>query len=227
MSDIFREVDEAMQQEKFERIWHEYKSTIIASILILIAGTAIMTTYKSWNANRNAEETGRLIEAVNAPNSNEKINALIKDTRKGHKAIGYIVLANNHVEKGEYADAVSYYDKTVESSSTPNDIKNLARILSVQNNPQLPTEIQKTADAQLKLLNPILKNKKSPWIWHATIEAALIEAEQKNNYAQAIKYLEPFKETNYIPLSLKTRAEALAHVYTLKNNSNANDAGEK
>ncbi len=225
MSDIFREVDEAMQKEKFERIWHDYKATIIACIIILIGGTAITTAYKSWNTERNAEETARLIDAMDSSNAAEQINAVIEDTRKGHKAIANMMLANEHVGKGEYAEAITYYDKIIESGSAPSDIRNLARILSIQNNAQLTTEKQKNADAQLELLKPILKNKKSPWIWHATIEVAVIEADQKNNYAAAIQYLKPVTETTYIPLTLKTRAEALSHVYSLKNKPVKNETG--
>ena len=59
MTDIFEEVDDALRQEKLQKIWDEYKNTIIASIVILIASTGLTSGYKTWNHSRNANETAK------------------------------------------------------------------------------------------------------------------------------------------------------------------------
>ena len=64
----------------------------------------------------------------------------------------------------------------------------------------------------------LLANNKSPWVWHARIEAAIITAHEKQDYEGALYYLNKFDtdQVKYVPSSLVQRAKSLAHVYRLK-----------
>ncbi len=216
MSDIFREVDEALQQEKVARLWKEYAPTIIAAAIILIATVAITTGYKSWNQKRNAEETARLVEAVNSKSLVQNVSNFSGDTRKNHATFGQLIMANKHIEDKEFESATKLYTEIAQNKKAPKDIKNLARILTVQANAHLATDKQLSSEKQLALLAPVLKDKKDPWIWHARIEAAAIHADVDKDYASAITLLNEFEDVKYIPLSLKNRAKALAHIYQIK-----------
>ena len=83
----------------------------------------------------------------------------------------------------------------------------MARILYSQNG----------GENALSILKPLLSDSKSPWQWHAKIEAATSEAKQ-GNYDAALSYLNDFKDQTNLPASLKQRGDALTHVYTLKKN---------
>lgn len=207
MSDIFREVDEAMQQEKLLNIWNEYKNTIIAAIAILIVTATGTNLYHSWNNNRNAEETARLMQAMESNAPQEQLTKVIEDTRGNHAAVGRFIAANMAIEKGETAKAVSIYEVAAKDGSTPRDLRDLARILYVKN----------AEEPKLEILKPLLADDKSPWVWHARIEAATMAAND-GDYDQALKYLENFESVTTIPLSLKQRGNALRHVYELKKN---------
>lgn len=206
MSDIFREVDEALHQDKMLAIWKEYKSTIIAAIAILILSSALTTAYKSWDAKRDATETAKLTAALSSDDPQAEIAEIIKDTRKGHKALGLMSAANLHLKDGKQAEAAALYKQIATSKKSPRNLRDLARILYVQN----------AEKSDISILKPLLKNDKSPWVWHARVEAAVIAAHTQENYAQALKYLEKFESAKYIPATLKQRANALAHVYTIK-----------
>jgi hypothetical protein len=206
MSDIFREVDEAMQREKLEKLWHEYKSTIIAAIAILIVGTAGMTAYRNWDAARDAAETERLLQALDSQNPETALQQAIKDTRAGHEALGLLTKAGFLLEEGKQQEAAAIYRQLAEDRSAPKDLRNLSRILYSQNSEENTMEI----------LQPLLVDEKSPWIWHARLQAAVITAHQQNDYNKAIEYLQPFDTVERIPLSLKQRAQALKHIYGLR-----------
>jgi hypothetical protein len=205
MSDIFQEVDEALQQEKMLKIWNEYKTTIIAAVVILILSAGLTNIYHAWNKSRDAEETARLLNAVNSSNPAENLKAITGDTRDSHEAIARFVEADIAMENDEQDKAATIYSVIVEDRSTPRDLRDLARILY----------IQKAEKPELNVLKPLLSNEKSPWIWHARIEGAVIAA-QENDFNQAITYLEKFDENAQIPLSLKQRGMELRHVYSLK-----------
>lgn len=205
MSDIFREVDEAMQQEKLLNIWNEYKNTIIAAIAILIVSAAGTNIYHSWNNSRNAEETARLMQAMESNAPQDSLMEVIGDTRGNHAAVGRFIAANLALENDDKAKAVTIYEEAAKDRSTPRDLRDLARILFVKNS-DAPT---------LDILKPLLADDKSPWVWHARIEAAAMAAND-GDYDQALKHLEKFESVTTIPLSLKQRGNALRHVYELK-----------
>lgn len=210
MSDIFREVDEALQQEKIERIWKEYRSTIIACIAILVLGTAATTGYRSWDSSRDASETAKLLKALESDKPQEAIQKAIGNTRNAHEALGLLSAASLLIEEDKKEEASALYKQLADNKSAPRDLRDLARIFYVQN----------SQEKSLDTLKSVLANDKSPWIWHARLEAASLAAHQNENYQQAMAYLEPFKTDASIPPSLKQRAEALLHVYALKQSEN-------
>lgn len=206
MSDIFREVDEAMQKDKMLAIWEEHKTTIIAAIVLMLLTASATTIYQNWNSSRNNEETARLLNAMESDNPAEALPAIIKDSRNKHAAVAQFIAAGLAIEDGKNTEAAALYKDAATDKSTPRDLRDLARVLYVQNAEQPAIDI----------LQPLLANKKSPWIWHARIEAAVITAHSKDNYAQAINYIKDFETVTTIPLSLKQRGNALRHVYEIK-----------
>ena len=217
MSDIFREVDEAVQKDKMLAIWDEYKNTIIMAIIILLVSSTATTMYKNWNAGRNATETQRLLSALETNDPQAAIQELVKDTRKNHKTLGLMSAANLHLKEGKKSDAATLYEQVVQDKKSPRNMRDLARILFIQN----------TDAPDIKILQPLLSNDKSPWVWHARLEAAALTAHNKEDYQGALYYLKKFDsdKAQYLPATLKQRAQALSHVYTLKaqNSSSKND----
>ena len=56
MGDIFREVDEELKQERYERLWHRYRWYIIAGSLALVAAVAGWQVWHGYQtAQREAE----------------------------------------------------------------------------------------------------------------------------------------------------------------------------
>lgn len=206
MSDIFREVDEAMQQEKLLKIWKEYSSTIIMAIVVLLVSSAGASYYYKVKADKNAKETAKLVQALQADKPIEALIAATGDTKASHKAIGLMSAANLQLQEGKKAEASALYQQVFEDKKSPRNIRELARVFYTQN-----------ADTpSLDILEPILVNKKSPWLWQAKIEAAVITAHQDKDYNKALSYLEAIEKEEFIPFSLKQRGKALQHVYTLK-----------
>lgn len=207
MPDIFEEVDEALKKEKFEKIWADYKTTIIACVAILLIGTAAGSAYHSWNNTRNAAETAKLLTALDAENTDQALLGAVEKTRANHKAIGLLNAASLLKEDGKEDEAIALYTQLIDTRSAPRTLRDLARILYSQNG----------GEDALTTLKPLLADSKSPWQWHAKIEAATREADA-GNYDAALSHLKGFKEQTNLPASLKQRGEALTHVYTLKKN---------
>jgi hypothetical protein len=56
MSDILREVDEAMRVEKMTRLWAEHGNTVIAAIVALILGTALSSGWNAWQHHQHLKK---------------------------------------------------------------------------------------------------------------------------------------------------------------------------
>lgn len=215
MTDIFEEVDEALKKEKFEKIWEEYKTTIIACVAILIVGTGAGSAYHGWNNSRNGEETAKLLSALDQDNPDQALIEATTKTRNNHKAVGLLNAASLLKEENKTEEATKIYAELIETRSAPKTLRDLTRILYSQSG---------GGDA-LTYLKPLLADSKSPWQWHAKIEAAVSEANQ-GNYNEALGYLKGFESQNNLPASLKQRGEALRHVYDIKNKQNTSNTNE-
>lgn len=207
MSDIFREVDEALQREKAEKFWNEYGPTLLTAAVLMVLGTAIGVAWRTWDHNRNTTETARLVAAISQPDSTAALNEVIEDSRAGPEAIAMLTAAGRLSAQGNAAEAADLYRRAAENRTLPRDMRDLARVLFVR--------VTNDSDAAQKLavLKPVLDRKDSPFIWQARIEAALAEAAQ-GNHAQAVTLLEPFKtQAENLPYSLVERANALRNIY--------------
>lgn len=214
MSDIFREVDEALQQEKLVKIWKEYGPTLIAAAILLVLSTAATTAWVSWNSSRNASETARLVEAMEktTPDTATALQDVAKDTRGNHAALALLSAAGLHADKQEFDQAAALYQQAYEESGAPRELRDLARLLFVRSTLAAAKD---TASADLlKVLAPVLDNEKSPWQWPAKIDAALISAHLDNDYAAAAAHLDGIKDAVGVPPSLAERAQSLLQLYT-------------
>jgi len=144
--------------------------------------------------------------ALQAENPQAQIQKVIVDTRNSHEALGRLSTAGLLLEENKTAEAAVIYKEIAEDKSTPRDFRDLARILYNKN----------AAEQDLDILKPLLANDKSPWVWHARLQAAVIAGEN-NDTAKALEHLKPFATSEEMPQSLKQRATALINVYGLQN----------
>ncbi len=211
MSDIFREVDEALQREKAEKFWKEYGPTVLLAAILLVVGTAAGVAWRTWDHNRNETETAKLVEALDGQEvSIDQLKSIIGESRDGPEAIALMTAAEALQQKDDRAGAAALYRQAAESRGTPKDLRDLSRILFVR------TTQDSSADQKMAVLKPVLDNTQSPFIWHARIEAALVSASAEK-FQEAVNHLTAFKDQqDTLPPSLLDRASALRQLYTLK-----------
>lgn len=210
MSDIFREVDEALQREKAEKFWKEYGPTVILSIIVLILSTAGMTAYRTWDSWRNQQETQKLVAAANDTDIAAAMEKAASETRKGHEAIALMNAAAAHAAAKDFVKAAALYDQAASDKSTPDELRDLSAILSTRAAVLVGTAPDYKALAE-KLVT-IAKNDKSVFQQQAKLDAALLYGDGLKDYTTALDLLTGF-DADSISDSLKEKANALKHVY--------------
>jgi len=212
MSDIFREVDEALQREKAAQFWKEYGPTLIGCIFVIILSTAAMTGYRNWDNWRDEQETSKLIAATTDKDIAAAMEKAAAQTRKGHEAVALMTAAGVKASSKDFAAAAKLYDEITQDKSTPDDLRDLATVLYVRSamlaNAGKPVDYK----AMLDKLVPVAKNDKSVFQLQAKLDAALLYGDGLKDYASALDLLKGFEDANTSD-SMKGKADALKHVY--------------
>lgn len=108
MSDIIRDVDESIKQEKLARLWKEYGPTLVVSAIALIVLTAVFSGWNAWQDSKNREVTNAMIVALAAP---EPSDALIEVANKYPGRLSGL----NYLNAGNVAFESGNKDKALES----------------------------------------------------------------------------------------------------------------
>lgn len=225
MSDLLREVDEMMRQERLEKFWRENGNYIIGFIVLSILLTAGITGWKNWQYQKRTTETEQLIAALDDDNYAEQADEISADLGKGIKAVALLTAAGKALEGGDQETAQGYYQQIAADKAASGDLYGLGVIMSAR----LAEEDGKAA--YLSDLQKVAGDQGSPWRYHAFVEAALLEVSLNRDYEQARRYLKNVIDAaasgSSVPDSLVQRAQSLDHVYGLQHNAGASAAGQE
>lgn len=222
-NDLVREVEDSIRQEQLQTFWKEYGPYLVGAAVLAVLLTAAVTGWRGWTGGIHARETTALLQALDmkdAPAALEKAEA---DLTGGRKAAAGITAAGILARDGKLKEAAALYRTTAQDTSLPRDFRHLALLMAVRTGWTMK-ESGEEAAAQtqgfLDSLETIRSDGSSPWRWHAAVQAALILAHDKQDYAQARRMLAPVLSAQGLAPSLAERARALDHVYALKEKEN-------
>lgn len=216
MSDIFREVDEALQREKAAKFWAEYGPTIILAAIVLVISTAATTAYRTWDKWRDEAETQKLVMAQGADDLVAAYEEAANETRKGHEALALLTAGNAASEAKDFTKAAELYSQAADDSKNPANLRDLAAILSVRAIQMRDAGKEIDYKALADKLAPVVKNDKSAFQLQAKLEAAVLHGDGLKDYKTALDLLSAFDDDTASG-SLKEKAEALKHVYEFEN----------
>jgi len=212
MSDIFREVDEALEKEKMAKIWAEYGPVIVGAILALVLATAGWTGFNAWKTGQNEKATNALILALEGDSPKEIESALMDfvQTAKGEpKTAALFRLAALKAQEKDFKSAADLYAQ-IKDSTQDKKSNALASLFYVR------SMLLQTPDTDvtplIAILEPIAQDKANPFSPMARLETAVLYGEGLKSYDKALGLLAGIEDAP-ISASLKEKANALIHVY--------------
>lgn len=140
MSDLFREVDEALKQEKMELFWQKYKNYIIIFCVSLVLGTAISVFWKQHKESQYKEKTAEFYniiikEADSKETGKEQtqetitqLKSFIESAPGGLEIMATLNEAALEHKNGNVDKAISTYESIIKDHSSDQSIVNLANI---------------------------------------------------------------------------------------------------
>ncbi len=174
MSDIFREVDEDLRQERYAKLWSRYGKYVIGAAVVFVVVAAIIIAYQNIVENRRQAEGQRFAEALGmarqgaAAQAATAFNRLADESGSGYRALSRLQAAAALVKAGQTAEAVEVYNRLAADGSVEPILRGLGGLLGAMH------AFESASDQDmLARLAPLVLND-GPWRYSARELQALV-----------------------------------------------------
>lgn len=205
MSDIFREVDEDLRSESYQKLWDKYGRLLIGAAVGVVAVTAVWQGWTNWQRTQNEADGERYMAAAQIAARGQSGAAIaMLEQFEAEAGPGYVTLARLQrasalVVAGDRREAVSIYDAVSADTSVDQTLRDLATLLAAQN-------LVDTADRptlERRLAGLVLET--SPWRFAAR-ELLALAALRANDVTAARDYFTKLADDAATPQGVRARA---------------------
>ncbi|HEY3637632.1 MAG TPA: tetratricopeptide repeat protein [Rhizomicrobium sp.] len=206
MTDIFREVEEDVRREQYEKLWKKYRDHVIAGVAIVIIGVAGYRLYQVYEQ-REAEKASvayqaaaQLLESGQPRAAEPQFAALAKSAPSGYAKLSQLAQADALFASNQHNAAIRLYEQ-IANQSDPY-FAAVARMHAAW------TIVDGAPKAEVQsLLAPLTDPNNS---WHDLAQEILAYADLRaGDTAAALKSYQLLKDDPKAPSSLHTRASAM------------------
>jgi hypothetical protein len=206
--EFIREVDEAVRQEQYKKLWDQYGIYALAGAVVLIAGVA---GYKGWIAwqERKAGEAGAkftqaltLEEGPDAAKAKAIYDQLVKEGPEGYRTLSRFQLAASEAQGGDADKAVADYDSLTGDQSVDSILRGYATIQAAT------LRLDKADYAEMEKRLKGLIDTNSAWSFSAR-ELLGLSAYRTNEMRTAEKQFSDLLADQATPPNLRDRADMM------------------
>lgn len=205
MSDLFREIEEDLQRDRYKKLWSKYGSVVIAAAIGLVIATGAWQGWKAYALRRDQTfgqryaEALRLAQAGNTAEASAAFAKLAEDAGAGYAALARLQEAALLAKEGNVDGAVAVYDKLAGDGSVDRAYRDLATLLAV-----LHGADRGDPAALARRLEP-LTAAANPWR-HSALELTAILAERMGDKARAEQLYTQLADDATAPADIRARA---------------------
>jgi len=208
VSEIFREVDEDVQRDRYAALWQRFRWLVIGAVVALVGGTAGYMAWISYSASVKQDRGERFLAAaaLSEQGRNDEaaqaFAAFADDANPGYAALARLREAAALGEAGDQAGAVAVYDRVFDDSSLDTVVRELAAVLAAQR----LLDSGDMAGAEQRVA--AVAGGAGPWR-HLARELQGIAALQAGRTADASAIFAELVEEAGVPAGVKSRATEL------------------
>lgn len=136
MADIFREIDEELQQERVAKLWQRYGVWLVAVAVAVVIGVAGNVFWTRYSAQRQADRGDRyeaaaaLVSSDDPKKGAEAFATLADDAGAGYATLARMREAAALAKAGDTDAAIKTFDKAAAEGTAP--YADLARVWAVR-----------------------------------------------------------------------------------------------
>jgi len=206
--DFFREVNEAVRQDRYNELWDKYGVYALAAAALIVAGVAGFKVWSYWQEQKAQAAGTDFSQAVteldrgDVAKARDVLNSLAAKGPTGYQILSRFQLAAAEAQAGSTDKALALYDALAADPETDTILKGLATI-------QAATLKLDTADyAEMERRVKGLIDENSPWRYSAR-ELLGLSAYRQNNVPAAEKQFSELVADQGTPQNLRERADMM------------------
>jgi hypothetical protein len=211
LADIFREVDEDLQQQRYHELWRRYGVYVIGGAMTIVLAVAGGQGWRTYQMSAQEEDGQRFARAISAAERGEidaaaeAFASLATEASSGYGILARFRQAAVLAKGGDREGAVRVYEGIAADSSIDSTWRDLAVIY-------IANRTLDSADANdLRTRLERIASEGNPWRYSARELIGLL-AERTGKKEEARAIFEALAQDKMAPANLRQRAERLAAV---------------
>jgi hypothetical protein len=136
--EFIREVDEAVRQDRWLKLWKRYGTYVIAAALAVVVGSAAGVGWRTWQDHQRQAEAERYMAAIELMRQERPVEAaaalgaLASDSSTGYAVLARLQAAQALGEAGDSAGKLSMLGQLTEDSGVAMLYRDLGELLAAQ-----------------------------------------------------------------------------------------------
>jgi hypothetical protein len=136
--EFIREVDEAVRQDRWMKLWKRYGTYVIGAALAVVVGTAAGVGWRTWQESQRQAEAERYMAATALLRQNrpaeaaEAFTALARESDSGYAVLARLQAAQALGQAGDAAGKVGMLDQLAEHDAAASLYRDLGELLATQ-----------------------------------------------------------------------------------------------
>lgn len=213
MGDIFREIDEELRQERYERLWKAYGKYVIAAVVAFVAIFAGVRGWDHYRTKQRDADSARFQAAVAFQAEGKTSEAaavfasLAENGTDGYRTLARFRQAALRATGGDSAGAVAIYDALSADEGLSPALREAATVFAVMHRIDQPNiDVAALRSRLAPLIRP-----DGPWR-HSARELDGLLAMKQGDTAAARKSFTALVDDTAAPASMRTRATQILAV---------------
>lgn len=208
---LFREIDEELRQDQFNKLWKKYGNYALAVAVLAIVGVAGYQFWQTRVLERRAADSAVFTTALRNAIDNKSAEAsqtltkLAETGTEGYALMSKLDLAGVKARDGQKADAAAAYLAIANNQETAPELRNLALLLSVLQ--EIDSGDPKTLSDRMA---PLVASA-NPWRYNAKEFTALL-AQRMGDIQRAGQLFRELADDATAPSGIRARAAEMSAV---------------
>jgi hypothetical protein len=205
---FLREVDEAVRQERYKKLWDQYGVYALGLAALIVAGVAAYKGWAYWQE-RQAQAAGAkfsealtMLDGADATKAKDVIALLAEEGPPGYRVLARFQLAAAEAKAGDIDKAVADYDALASDSSVDEILRGHATLQAAA------LRLDKTDYAEMERRLKDLAEGDSAWRFSAR-ELLGLSAYRLNDMREAEKQFAALVGDQGTPPNLRERADMM------------------
>ena len=137
-AEFIREVDEAVRQDRWLKLWKQYGAYVIGAAVAVVIGTAAGVGWRAWQDNQRQAEAERymaaseLLRQDRPAEAAEAFAALARDSSRGYGVLARLQAAHALGQAGDTAGKVAMLDQLAGDDAAAAMYRDLGELLAAQ-----------------------------------------------------------------------------------------------